>query len=201
MSKYHRRSGESAPREVVYEGMRTPWGDADSVKVVIPGAVGWAGTPGHGGVKISPAMTRRMPPFMRRPGGWYEEDVDWALPYVALADELRAAGEGEKALSDAVETLRQWHPAAYEELTGEEIPEGRSYIKDERIFRDRHANDLVAVSAVGSDDRPGMVEVTATPGGVRDFSGARRFLVPEGEYADRPRFGFVIEDPSRYEEL
>jgi len=200
MSAYHTRIAESGSRPVVYEGMRTPWGTADNVKVVAPG-VGWVGTPGHGGVKISPALTRRMPAYMRRPGGWYEEDVDWALPYVALADMLRGAGEGEKVLGEAMETLRQWHPAEYEQFTGEEIHEGQSHVKDERIFRDRHANDLVVISAINSSERPGMVEVTATPGGVRDFGGARRFLVPKEEYAARSGFGFVIEDPARYEEI
>jgi len=200
MSGYHRRIVQAEARPVVYEGMRTPWGDADSVKVVADG-IGWVGTAGHGGVKLSPAMSRRMPDHMRKPGGWYEEDCDWSLPYVAFADILREAGESEKTLGEAMATLRNWHPAAYEEHTGEEIPEGQSHIKDKRIFSDRHANDLVVISAIGSTGRPGMVEVTATLGGVRDFSGARRFLVPEGEYKARGSFGFVIEEPDRYEEI
>lgn len=184
MSGYHRLIVRAEARPVVYEGMRTPWGVADNAKVVAPG-IGWVGTPGHGGVKLSPAMNRRMPDHMRQRGGWYEEDCDWSLPYAFFADALRAAGESEQALADAMPTLRNWHPAAYEQFTGEEIPEGESHIKDKRIFSDRHANDLVAVSAINSSERPGMVEVTATVGGVRSFGGARRFLVPEEEYDTR----------------
>jgi hypothetical protein len=179
--------------------MRTPWGEAQDARVVAPG-VGWVGTSGHGGVKLSPEMNRRMPDYMRRPGGWYEEDCDWALPYAALADILRQ-GEEASAVDAAMETLRKWHPDAYERFTGETIPEGGSHVKDGLAFKELHKGDLVVVSAISSPDRPGLVEVTATVGGARDFSAARKFLVPNEEYAARPSFGFVIDDPSRYEEI
>lgn len=199
MSGYHRRVAQVERKPVVWEGMRTPWGAAQEARVVAPG-VGWVGTPGHGGVKLSPEMNRRMPDYMRRPGGWYEEDCDWALPYVALADILRQGGEA-SAADAAMETLRKWHPDEYERFTGETIPEGGSHVKDERAFMELHKGDLVAVSAQYSKDRPGFVEATATVGGLRDgLPGARRFLVPEEEYARRSPFGFVV-DPSRHEEI
>ncbi len=199
MSGYHRIIVQAEARPVVYKGMRTPWGVADHVEVISPG-VGSVSTAGHGGIKLSPRMNRQMPDYMRRRGGWYEEDSDWALPFAALSEQLLVAGVGQETIDAAMKTLRNWHPDAYEQFTGEEIPEGESRIKDERIFSDRHANDLVVVSA-NSSDRPGLVEVTATVGGVRDFSKARRFLVPKEEYDARTKYGFVITDPSKYEEI
>ena len=189
-------------KPVVREGMRTPWGDADFVRIVA-GGVGWVDTPSHGGVKLSRAMNARMPEYMRKAGGWYEEDCEWSLVYVALAGHLRAAlpddPERIRIAEQAVTTLRNWHPDAYERFFGETIPEGESAVKDERIFRVRHANDLVVISA--ATGKEGFVEATATRGGVRDFSAARDFLVPSEEYDARNRFGFVIDDPARYEEL
>jgi hypothetical protein len=216
MSGYHRRVAQAEPKPVVWEGMRTPWGAAQDARVVAPG-VGWVGTSGHGGVKLSLQLNRRMPDYMRRLGGWYEEDCDWALPYVALADHLRQGGppgrrdEDEAFLAAAVKTLRDWHPDAYERFTGEAIPEGGSHVKDELAFKELHKGDLVAVSAADSQTRPGFVEVTTSVGGLRSGFSAergrerivpvRRFLVPKGEYTKRSPFGFVVADPSRYEEI
>ena len=190
-------------KPVVREGMRTPWGDADFVQVIAPG-IGWVGTPGHGGVKLSRAMNARMPVYMRLKGGWYEEDCEWALVYVALAGLLRSTenDETDRLVAQAVTTLRNWRPDAYESFFGETIPEGRSTIKDERTFKARHANDWIVRSAVNSRTHDGFVEATATVGGLRTTSAdLRTFLVPSAEYGARNRFGFVIDDPARYGEL
>ena len=188
---------------VVREGMRTPWGTADSAQVIAPG-IGWVGTPGHGGIKLSPAVNRRMPDYMRLKGGWYEEDCEWAMVYVAMAADLRVAGRDadfDGRAEQAVSTLRNYYPDAYERFFGETIPPGESYAKDERIFKARHANDLIVVSAVTSKTRKGFVETTATVGGARGFNDARTFFIPSADYEGRERFGFVIDDPAKYEEI
>lgn len=61
-------------RPVVYQGMDTPWGRAQSAEVIIPG-VGVVSTAGHGGIKLSQARQFELPDYMRREGGWYEEDL------------------------------------------------------------------------------------------------------------------------------
>ena len=188
---------------VVREGMRTPWGTADSAQVMAPG-IGWVGTPGHGGIKLSPAVNRRMPDYMRLKGGWYEEDCEWAMVYVAMAADLRVAGRDadfDGHAKQAVSTLRNWFPDAYERFFGETIPEGESTVKDERIFKARHANDLIVISAVNSKVRKGFVEATATVGADRAVGNDRTFLVPSADYEGRGRFGFVIDDPAKYEEI
>jgi len=173
--------------------MRTPWGRADFAKVIAPG-IGWVGTPGHGGVKLSQAVNARMPDYMRLKGGWYEEDCEWALVYVAMAADLREADRDpdyDGHAEQAVNTFRGYYPDAYERFFGETIPAGESYAKDKRAFKAAHVNDLVVISAVGSKTFPGFVEATASIGAIR--SGATTtFIVPTDEYDARGRFGFVI---------
>lgn len=66
--------------------------------------------------------------------------------------------------------------------------------KDRRAFEKQHAGAWIVISAILSDQHPGMTEVMATVGGSRQFScEERRFLVANDEYHARGRFGFVID--------
>ena len=193
-------------KPVVRVGMRTPWGKADGIDIVMPG-IGWVFTPGHGGVKLSPAMNRRMPDYMRQKGGWYEEDCESAKVYVALTATLATVENDttDKLREAAVSTLRNWYPDAYERFFGETIAPGDSYIKDERTFHAEHVNDLVVISATNcprsmSATSPSMVKVTATVGGKRGNGDERYFLVTVSDYETRSRFGFVI-DPAKHKEV
>jgi hypothetical protein len=49
------------------------------------------------------------------------------------------------------------------------------------------------ISAIRSDQDPGMTECVATLGGNRRGPEQRRYLVPSDEY-DPGRFGFVIDE-------
>ena len=180
-------------KQIVREGMRTPWGEADGVEIVTEG-IGWVHTPGHGGVKLSPALNSRMPEYMRQRGGWYEEDCEWSKVYVALAALLRAVGTDriDSDCASAVNTLRSYYPDEYERFFGETIAPGDSYAKDKRAFEAAHVNDLVVISAVDSKTFPGFVEATASIGGIRGGA-TTTFVVPSDEYDARDRFGFVID--------
>jgi hypothetical protein len=67
-------------------------------------------------MRVSVTALARLPEAIRGTAcssdGWFEEDCDWALPYLALgldafeADAARAA-EMHQA---AVRTVRRWHP-------------------------------------------------------------------------------------------
>lgn len=62
--------------------MNTPWGRAQSKKVLVPGITFYS-TASHGGYYVSKAIRAVMPPHLVTEDGWYEEDCDWSK--VALA--------------------------------------------------------------------------------------------------------------------
>ena len=201
----------------VREGQRSPWGTIDHVSHWDVGITN-VGTSGHGGVKLSPGRNRAVHEAWRRPGGWYEEDCEWAIVAVTFPEcyspEHAALGK---------QMARDWFPDEYETVTGEQIKPGESYIRDKDEFATEHATDLVTtaalVAAPGTVERivrddgvtgglrlvsaeQQMVKVWARIGG-RDSTSrqSRAFLVPASDYATRGRFGFVIADPAKYEEV
>lgn len=75
---------ESFPPQI---GDRSPWGVIDHVEWLGPDARGVT-TPSHGGIAISESSYNTLPESARSTrfsgGGWYEEDCDWAIPYIAF---------------------------------------------------------------------------------------------------------------------
>ena len=180
-------------KSLVYEGMSTPWGAVDMVCMIAPG-IGQVTTAGHGGIKLSYQNNQKIPVSVRTRGGWYEEDCEWSIPYVVLADQIN------QPIQDAMSTLRTWYPDFYEQFTGEAIRPGDSYVRDKQAFRQDNRNNWVVISAFGNWHEkvpPGLVGVCCKLGGDRDTSDERRFLVPEGEYKLRGEFGFVV-NPSAH---
>ena len=200
----------------VREGSRSPWGSVDYVS---HRAVGIAdvGTAGHGGVKLSSERNRDVHPAWRRPGGWYEEDCEWAIVAMTFPE----CYSPEHAAT-ARKTARNWFPDEYEVVTGETVQPGESYVRDEQLFYAEHADDWVTTAAAAADpgtverivrddgvtgglrlmpaEQP-MVKVWARVGGRRSTAPeTRAFLVPKPEYQTRGRFGFVL-DPDKYEEV
>ena len=64
---------------------KTPWGVAQTVKVIAPGIVFYS-TATHGGYYLDEKTNERMPDFIKAATfgqqgfqGWYEEDLDWAF--------------------------------------------------------------------------------------------------------------------------
>jgi len=174
----------------------TPWGASQGSNQIARGIVFYH-TARHGGIHLSPTRNEQVPAFMRRTNGWYEEDCEWSIPAIVFMDEFIADATKDEEISadeyrSIVEnTFKHWYPDEYEEYYGISLAEGNSWKRDEKIFKERHKNDYVVISAVGRGD--GLVECSATPGGVRDFSMARNFLVPDVEYANRGQYGFVID--------
>lgn len=96
-------------------GSTSPWGAIQTVTPLGPDAVEVT-TASHGGLRISAAALARLPEAIRRTGysagGWFEEDCDWALPYLALgldAYEPDAALAAEVHAA-AVRTVQRFHP-------------------------------------------------------------------------------------------
>src|SRR5205807_4019954 len=72
---------------VVSTGMHTPWGQAQYAIVMLPG-IGFVGTASHGGIKVDQAlMESRMPDYLQRVGGWFEEDCEWAIVFAVFEAE------------------------------------------------------------------------------------------------------------------
>jgi len=114
---------------------RTPWGAPQFVKERGPGVV-FVSTAGHGGIKLDRAKNAQIHAAWRRKGGWYEEDVDWAIVAVTLG---AAAGFDADAVKDAHRTLKDYFPGAYETVYGVSVgPEESS------VVREREARKMVA---------------------------------------------------------
>lgn len=185
---------------------RTPWGHADNAEEYVPG-VTWYDTPSHGGFHLDRAHNAQVPDYMRREGGWYEEDCDWAIVATVFPTAFICHGEGDVAttLQSARDTMRNWHPDAYEKFYGVELKPGESFKRDIKVFEAAHANDLMVICAWGEwhEKVPeGKTGVMATIGGSREPGVAKRyFLLPKDEYrSQQPGCGMVI-DPARYQEI
>jgi len=96
-------------------GSSSPWGPIQTVEPLGPEAVSVT-TASHGGLRVSPTALARLPEPIRQTAfsghGWFEEDCDWALPYLALgldafeSDAARAA----EVHQAAVRTVQRFHP-------------------------------------------------------------------------------------------
>jgi hypothetical protein len=98
------------------EGDASPWGSIDSVTPLGPDAVA-VSTPSHGGIWVSPAGLERIPAPLRATaysgGGWFEEDCDWCIPYLALGLHAfeESAERRDRVRAAARRTLETWHAA------------------------------------------------------------------------------------------
>jgi hypothetical protein len=194
----------------VQEGSRTPWGTADTVHHIAPGIVA-VGTPGHGGVKLSPERNKKIPPALRNASGWYEEDCESYIPMMIHAGDMKQPGESaEDAHKRAELGVINWFPDQYEKAFSTILPIGASSQKDKKTWYELHADDDIAVSARGwGDDLPeGMVVVSVCRGGRgergQNLEFSRDILVPKEDY-DNPDFrhplgkhnGSFVVDPSK----
>lgn len=187
---------------------RSPWGPVQ-YQENITDDIAWVGTAGHGGCKVSPKLNRTIPDHLRNDNGWYEEDCEWAKAYVALEQHILANANDQHSINVIKEghhkdTLRNWYPDAYELVYGKTLQPGESYERDKQIFRQKHKNDYVCVSARMDSDDPGMVIVSACIGGRNENgqypSKLTEFHVTSEEYETRDKFGFVV-DPERHKAL
>lgn len=96
-------------------GSSSPWGPIQTVTPLGPEAA-VVTTASHGGLRVSLAALRRMPESIRQTAysgdGWFEEDCDWALPYLALGLDAFEPDPGEAARQRAlaIRTVRAVHP-------------------------------------------------------------------------------------------
>ncbi|WP_315768482.1 MULTISPECIES: DUF7007 domain-containing protein [unclassified Bradyrhizobium] len=175
----------------------SPWGAIQDKKELAPG-IWQISTAGHGGIKLSRERNAAVPKYMRREGGWYEEDCEWALAAAVhpIGFQRVIKTDGKPARTEfemAIETFRHWHPDAYENFTGVPLLPGESRIKDERQFALDNEGNFVVAAAWGewaSWVPEGKVGVIAR----RSSDKAEKwFLVDAGLYSKRTGWGFVID--------
>jgi len=170
------------------EGSHTPWGKADHVVQTADG-VWQVSTPGHGGYKLDRARNAQVDARWRKQGGWYEEDIDWAI----VTFTFPAIENDPKHLVQARYTLKNYYPHLYAAITGETVTPAESHVLRREAAETANSGKFVARAAFGNwhpKVPAGFVGVAA-----RRSSGEERyFLVPEAEYAEPVEFGFVIDE-------
>jgi hypothetical protein len=189
--------------------MDTPWGSAQSVDIIADGIV-WVTTASHGGALLDPGRTAAMPAFMAgKPwcgnSSSYEEDCEWCMPALFFEQEFRAfylqrgRTDIEQIITSAKNTLRHWHPEAYEAFYDVTLKPGESHRRDKQQFIIDNKDNWIVAAAWGdwkADVPKGMVGVCARRG-APEIPGApkeRYFLVSATEYsATSSPFGFVID--------
>lgn len=161
---------------------RSPWGVVQHQTNYAPG-VDFVSTAGHGGFKLDRKTNALIPKVFRRPGGWYEEDCEYAIVvWFLYCDPFLSQKEA------AQQTVKNWFWKEWEAHTGTVLAPGESRMKDEHTFRAANRDRFIVTSARRQD--AATVAVTAR----RESDGAEgRFLVPDGEYTHRG-FGFVIDE-------
>lgn len=189
----HKRDLAELNRVQTRMSASTPWGGSQMAVIYAEGVVTHS-TAGHGGFHLSADRNAKVHLLLRKETPWYEEDCEWAIVAISFPELFTGY---ERSLAE--KTLCNTWPDAWEVIQGCVLAEGESWAKDRRSFDQRHAADYIVTSAIFSDQHAGMTEVVAVVGGDRRFGDERRFLVPSDEYADRGRFGFVV-DPSRHVE-
>ena len=169
-------------------GSKTPWGKAQTIKVVTPGIISVT-TSSHGGLKVSKALNDTIPAAGRKANGWYEEDCEWAI--VALC--FPAAFTCSQNL--ATKTCKDWYPAAYTAITDKEVNPSESYAMRKAHFEAMTADKWVAkaaryVEGSSQNGTGGTVKVWFK----KASTGEEKFgYVPASDYDAAGEFGYVAE--------
>lgn len=96
---------------------QTPWGIADDATELAKGIISYS-TPGHGGIWLSAKrrdIVKKLVPSVKNWNGgfeWWEEDCDWAIPYLIFADDILAGGnayEHQLSVEAAKSTIEHYH--------------------------------------------------------------------------------------------
>lgn len=97
----------------------TPWGTSQTSTELARGIRVYS-TASHGGIHLSTSKQKMVPDNIKNfldSKEWWEEDCDWAVPYVLFAEDIKLTGKDkyfEEHLKAAKETLRQYHPEMME---------------------------------------------------------------------------------------
>jgi len=171
------------PEFTVAVGSRTPWGRADSARRKGPG-IFEVSTPSHGGYKLDVTRNAKIPRALRRKGGWYEEDIDWAIVVLFLGHTFDFCTPD--AFEDARSCVRGSFPDEYEAIFGVKVTPEQSHVLRQRAAKAAVKGKLQSVACWGDWSRnvpPGFVGVCARIDG-RDGPAETEayFVLSEAEY-------------------
>jgi hypothetical protein len=116
----------------------SPWGAVQDCEQLADGIYN-VSTASHGGIKLDRERNSRMPEDWRQPGGWYEEDCDWCLPFIVFQADILNGGEkyAVKHILEGlhIKTLKNWHPDKFEQYFDTILKPGESYLKDNKELK------------------------------------------------------------------
>lgn len=174
-------------KPVVHVGMKTPWGKAQTARVLNTG-IGEVTTAGHGGVKLDRTRNALIPGTFRKAGGWYEEDCEYFI--VALFLGLKQDGGvalTQEAIEDARSVVKNYYPDQYEDFFGVKVTAADSYVVREREAKEAAKGKPHIIACWGDWSRnvpKGRVGVLATIDGVRGDKTLERYYTISKEQYD-----------------
>lgn len=125
------------------EPKSSPYGAIQTAKQIAPGL--WSvSTASHGGIQVYPQRQGAMPEHLRLSRTWFEEDCEWALVALAFPNDFSPA-----QVADAILTVCNAYPEAYEAHVGVALVAGQSRARDQAMFKAAHVGDYVVRSAFG----------------------------------------------------
>lgn len=172
----------------------TPWGPASDITLIATGITAYE-TPEGNTIKLSDKRNAMVHRMLRTESGWYSEGAEYATVIFTFP---RYFTKNEHAV--ALKEIKETYPFEYEQITGEALKPGESYLKDRTLFRKENAHRWVVISAIGSRMHPGMLECAAMLAGEHErqfWPGyeTRLYLVPEQDYKEgKGMFGMVIDE-------
>lgn len=102
--------------------VKTPWGKAQSMKVIAPGIIKYT-TASHGGYHLSGDRNEQVSKFLKKQTfgqlgekGWYEEDLDWSIVIATFPQYFN-----QELLDTAIALLETHHPDAWRRARLENI--------------------------------------------------------------------------------
>jgi uncharacterized protein DUF7007 len=173
---------------------RSPWGTVKSTRRYADG-IDFVSTAGHGGFKLDRARNALVSPHWRKAGGWYEEDVEWAIVCLTFGGVIGK-------VDHAREVAKDYFPDAYQAIYGP-IAVAESRELRLRASREAARGKLHALSCWGewAENVPeGMLGVFARVDGREGAPGVREgyFVLPRAWYdAHEPDTVRVVPDDAR----
>lgn len=167
-------------------GYRSVFGTVDHSEEIAPGIVQFS-TPGHGGLKLSPARQRAMGGLSLH-GGMYEEDSEAHLVRLRFPKEFTT---DEHDAEDIERTERQcvadYFPDEFEAYTGKKLEFGQSSVRDTQSWNEQVADKPLVTSALGHGDGTVTISVRA-PGGSNEND--KQYRIPKEDYPSQtPAYG------------
>ena len=141
-------------KKLIHKDDRSPWGKVEDVQYLTP----WltqVSTASHGGYKLDRAHNAIIPEYMRKKGGWYEEDCAYSIVFSVLEHLIKqnlfdfSKTFYSKFLDERsyIESFRNWYPSEYEMYFNVTLQEGESKIKDQNLWMERNKDKWHVVSA------------------------------------------------------